>query len=515
MQNIGDESRTLCQTIDFQPNATHMELLDESCDDSIKTDTFLYNIFYGLIYVSGYIILGFLIKFFGRRILLVSLLGGSAAVGLALTWLTSHTLMIILLSMHLMFAGVSISVINSSVVAVFPTHLRATAMCITLMFGRLGTFAGSNIIGYFFDINCQLTFFLTVGLMMSCATASFFVCKTNINAKFAPGLCCAGGCGWFHATCTEAPTSEEDLAALLARRVDWVCERCIKRDDVPCDATRIHNSSSRDDSSVEALATIRKELDLLKIRCLDLESENNALRNTIGMLSSRVSALKKRFEFSERSNGPMHSSPRPSIPGKTFTWPVGGAGLLDVSNDRPQADNAETSRAGLFVHERAHGGGEGKTQPLHSLPRGLLGGRRLNHGRLTDGRIVVPRYRWLFVTRLSRSVTSDHLADYMERRLASRCRPQCICLIPPENTTRKIGSFSVRLLPDEFDEALAEDFWDTGILAMEYLFRGRPKKLTTSEAAVLGFPEGSCPAEAAGLVRGTGGLVQDQGGSIC
>ncbi|XP_055699219.1 synaptic vesicle glycoprotein 2B-like isoform X2 [Phlebotomus papatasi] len=175
MQNIGDESRTLCQTIDFQPNATHIELLDESCDDSIKTDTFLYNIFYGLIYVSGYIILGFLIKFFGRRILLVSLLGGSAAVGLALTWLTSHTLMIILLSMHLMFAGVSISVINSSVVAVFPTHLRATAMCITLMFGRLGTFAGSNIIGYFFDINCQLTFFLTVGLMMSCATASFFV----------------------------------------------------------------------------------------------------------------------------------------------------------------------------------------------------------------------------------------------------------------------------------------------------------------------------------------------------
>ncbi|XP_059609947.1 synaptic vesicle glycoprotein 2B [Phlebotomus argentipes] len=175
LQKAGDDSLTLCQTLDFKPNATSFELLEDTCDDSIGTDTFMYNMLYGLLYITGYIILGFLVKLFGRRILLVSVLGGSAAIGLALIWVTSRTLVVFFLSLHLMFAGVSISVINSSVVAVFPTHLRATAVCITLMFGRLATFTGSNIIGHLFDINCQLTFLTSVGMMMVCATISLFI----------------------------------------------------------------------------------------------------------------------------------------------------------------------------------------------------------------------------------------------------------------------------------------------------------------------------------------------------
>uniref|UniRef100_A0A7G3AZJ8 Putative synaptic vesicle transporter svop n=1 Tax=Lutzomyia longipalpis TaxID=7200 RepID=A0A7G3AZJ8_LUTLO len=170
-----EESRTVCQMLDFAPNVTHLELQEEVCDDSIDTDTFVYNLFYGTIYVVGYIILGFLVKYFGRRTLLVGLLGSSAFVGLSLMWLTNHSATILFLAMHLMFAGVSISVVNSSVVAFFPTHMRAMAMCITLMFGRLGTFAGSNIIGYLFDINCHFTFLISVGLMILCSTAAFFI----------------------------------------------------------------------------------------------------------------------------------------------------------------------------------------------------------------------------------------------------------------------------------------------------------------------------------------------------
>ncbi|XP_055680185.1 synaptic vesicle glycoprotein 2A-like [Lutzomyia longipalpis] len=175
LQAKTEESRTVCQMLDFAPNVTHLELQEEVCDDSIDTDTFVYNLFYGTIYVVGYIILGFLVKYFGRRTLLVGLLGSSAFVGLSLMWLTNHSATILFLAMHLMFAGVSISVVNSSVVAFFPTHMRAMAMCITLMFGRLGTFAGSNIIGYLFDINCHFTFLISVGLMILCSTAAFFI----------------------------------------------------------------------------------------------------------------------------------------------------------------------------------------------------------------------------------------------------------------------------------------------------------------------------------------------------
>lgn len=81
-----------------------------------------------------------------------------------------------------------------------------------------------------------------------------------------------------------------------------------------------------------------------------------------------------------------------------------------------------------------------------------------------------PAYRWLFVSRLSRVVTADMLSDFLSSRLRSKRRPRCVGLVPESNTTRRVASFRVELLPDEFEEALCGDFWDEGILVKRFVF---------------------------------------------
>lgn len=56
--------------------------------------------------------------------------------------------------------GVAGNVVNLSTVDLFPTALRAMAVCISLMFGRLGGVVGSNITARLLVANCEMAFYL-------------------------------------------------------------------------------------------------------------------------------------------------------------------------------------------------------------------------------------------------------------------------------------------------------------------------------------------------------------------
>lgn len=73
-------------------------------------------------------------------------------------WLSNPTLTLTSFIGFIVLGGVSISVISNGVVALFPTHVRAMAVCIILMCGRFGTTLGSNIVGVFIETHCELTF---------------------------------------------------------------------------------------------------------------------------------------------------------------------------------------------------------------------------------------------------------------------------------------------------------------------------------------------------------------------
>lgn len=56
--------------------------------------------------------------------------------------------------------GIAGNVVNLSTVDLFPTALRAMAVCISLMFGRLGGVVGSNITALLLVSNCEMAFYL-------------------------------------------------------------------------------------------------------------------------------------------------------------------------------------------------------------------------------------------------------------------------------------------------------------------------------------------------------------------
>lgn len=49
------------------------------------------------------------------------------------------------------------------------------AVCISLMFGRLGSVVGANIVGVLLDSQCELTFWISGVSLIGCGVLSFFI----------------------------------------------------------------------------------------------------------------------------------------------------------------------------------------------------------------------------------------------------------------------------------------------------------------------------------------------------
>lgn len=171
-------------TIESYNNTTYSSIeVPEICDDTVKDRTFLDGIYLGIAYTIGYIILSFTIKPVGREIILrklkkiileiidtlieniiifiictALLLFLGSAVGIALQFFSDPLAVILIFSCFLMFNGVCVTVINSTVVMIFPTQYRAMAVCCVLMSGRFGTIIGTNIVGQLLESNCVATF---------------------------------------------------------------------------------------------------------------------------------------------------------------------------------------------------------------------------------------------------------------------------------------------------------------------------------------------------------------------
>lgn len=84
----------------------------------------------------------------------------SSLVGITAQHIYGYASIQILVGIFLM-GGSSIGVVNAIVVDLFPTEIRAMALALSLMCGRLGAVAGSNIIGPLIYKACNFTFYVT------------------------------------------------------------------------------------------------------------------------------------------------------------------------------------------------------------------------------------------------------------------------------------------------------------------------------------------------------------------
>ncbi|XP_073952732.1 putative transporter SVOPL [Choristoneura fumiferana] len=161
----GVESR-ICDILDAgarsASNATEVV-----CDDTMNTETFERSIYIGLVFCSMYIVVGFLVDLVGKKAILIVILGGSGLCGIGAHLAGSQQTAVVLFAVFQM-SGACIGMMNAVAVELFPTRIRAMAVCLSMMMGRLGSVVGSNLIGVFMRTNCGVSFYLFGGLLLVC-----------------------------------------------------------------------------------------------------------------------------------------------------------------------------------------------------------------------------------------------------------------------------------------------------------------------------------------------------------
>ncbi|KAL0831764.1 hypothetical protein ABMA28_001303 [Loxostege sticticalis] len=135
------------------------------CNDTMNTETFERSIYIGLVFSSMYIIVGFLVDFVGKKPILVVILSVTGMCGIGAHLVPNSQVGVVLFAIFQM-SGACIGLMTAVAVELFPTKYRAMAVCLSMMMGRVGSMAGSNLIGVFLQSNCGISFYLFGGIII-------------------------------------------------------------------------------------------------------------------------------------------------------------------------------------------------------------------------------------------------------------------------------------------------------------------------------------------------------------
>ncbi|XP_041788499.1 putative transporter svop-1 [Anopheles merus] len=175
--NVSDIS--VCEALEVSANPGYIlnveTIIDEACKDNINERVFIYAISLGILYTVVYLAMSVLMRKLGRKCLVAFNLFFSGCSGIVLQFVANPYITIALFCSFLVFAGTSISILNGATVSIFPTNVRAMAVCLSLMMGRLGSVFGSNLVGLILEENCTLTFYLFASGSIICAVLTLFL----------------------------------------------------------------------------------------------------------------------------------------------------------------------------------------------------------------------------------------------------------------------------------------------------------------------------------------------------
>lgn len=129
------------------------------CMDSIESEVFTIGIITGSFLALTYIAIGGLINILGKKNLLVGFFTISSVAGLIAQYMYGSGILKTLMSL-VSISSTTIGVINAVAVDLYPTNVRAMALAISLMFGRIGAVTGSHITGIVFYQLCDYTFYI-------------------------------------------------------------------------------------------------------------------------------------------------------------------------------------------------------------------------------------------------------------------------------------------------------------------------------------------------------------------
>lgn len=161
---------TLCdilRTSNSFPTGTINQTDSDVCIDTTTEKAFKDTILIGIYYIIGLSLIAIFVQRIGRGYILMTTFLVASIAGYLILWITNPSIGIFLLSLLLVLPGCSISLVSGSSVHLFPTTVRAMAISLMLMIGRLATTFGTSLIGSTMQSHCEETFFIVTTIVLS------------------------------------------------------------------------------------------------------------------------------------------------------------------------------------------------------------------------------------------------------------------------------------------------------------------------------------------------------------
>lgn len=98
--------------------------LFQTCVNEITDKSYIDSISMGMCFVVGYVLIGGVIKLFGRKATIIGSMFLSTACCVSLFWLLDSIAIVVCFIVFLTMPGLCISMLGSAVVDIVPTHLR-------------------------------------------------------------------------------------------------------------------------------------------------------------------------------------------------------------------------------------------------------------------------------------------------------------------------------------------------------------------------------------------------------
>ncbi|XP_053605789.1 synaptic vesicle glycoprotein 2B-like [Plodia interpunctella] len=168
----GTEGLTFCEMIRYSQNATISGQVENKCglNDVAMSMVFSIGIFMAVLNS----IMGAMVNYLGRKNLLIAIQVVSGVAGLCVNATTSWILSAILFIIYV--SGViNFGFLSTFSVDVFPTYVKAMAVCLTLMVGRASAVLGINLLKDLLDTNCEASFYIFGGITILGGVIAFLL----------------------------------------------------------------------------------------------------------------------------------------------------------------------------------------------------------------------------------------------------------------------------------------------------------------------------------------------------
>ncbi|XP_058840085.1 synaptic vesicle glycoprotein 2B-like [Topomyia yanbarensis] len=168
---------TICSVVQSTRtvNASKDVFNEEECMAQINTETFIYILVMGAYGAGCSLVVTLLLGKINQRVMLVINFLIAAAAGIILQFVTNRYAIVVLFCTEVVLGGLSMVLVNTSSVSIFPTHVRAMAVSLSMMMARLSSFTFSSVVGFVMVDSCVATLYVFSAILIFGASLTVFL----------------------------------------------------------------------------------------------------------------------------------------------------------------------------------------------------------------------------------------------------------------------------------------------------------------------------------------------------